>query len=337
MFDIENSDSLTNYLLERGVVSPDDSVSFEILKGGVSCKVLRVTTSKIDIVIKQAREKLMVTEDWFSDVGRILIERDCLEIYNKIVPQVVPELIFSDDENFLYAMSAAPARAVMWKTELMNGCLNTSIAEKLGDALANIHCTSLSDKAIQEKFKDTKFFEELRLDPYLVTSRNRNPEVAEELTEVLAFLREERTVLVHGDFSPKNILVWDDKMMLLDFEVAHIGNPAFDLGFMLTHFLLKAVVYPERRDDFLGLINSFLDAYFAVDSGASNEKLFKQTVSALGGIVLARVDGKSPVEYIKDDSTKKQVRGIAYRLLKEAQVDRSEFNNFLKNILLEQE
>lgn len=334
MIDIENTQHLTDYMQENGFVDGVEELSLEPLKGGVSCKVIRATNAKMDIVIKQAREKLMVSEDWFSDVSRILIERDCLQAYNRIVPEIVPDLVFSDDDNYLYAMSAAPHNAVMWKTELMAGRIRPAIAATLGKALATLHSASVHDSDIQKRFADTTFFEELRLAPYLETSRDRNPAVVAELTQLIAFLRDERTVLVHGDFSPKNILVWDDDMMLLDFEVAHIGNPAFDLGFMMTHFLLKALIFPNHRSAFVGLIDTFLDNYFEAVADPDG-KVFRQTVKALGGIVLARVDGKSPVEYIHDDAIRTQVRAIAYRLLQDPEVDRHDFTSFLQQTLTE--
>ena len=52
-----------------------------------------------------------------------------------------------------------------------------------------------------------------------------------------------RSVLVHGDFSPKNLLVSGDRLVIIDCEVAWYGDPAFDLAFLLNHLCLKALYH----------------------------------------------------------------------------------------------
>jgi aminoglycoside phosphotransferase (APT) family kinase protein len=104
---------------------------------------------------------------------------------------------------------------------------------------------------------------------------------------------------VHGDFSPKNIMVgMDDQVYILDFEVTHVGNPVFDLAFLLAHLLCKKF----RTDE--PLENKLLGA--AAERFVSTYEVIRPIASSLclhtALIALARVEGKSPVNYL--DSSK---------------------------------
>ena len=114
---------------------------------------------------------------------------------------------------------------------------------------------------------------------------------------------DERT-LVLGDFSPKNILVHAGGLILLDFECAHAGDPAFDLGFFLSHILLKAIRTSSDDfrdyDRFLTITESFWQSYVDRRSLAAGSlaELVRRAIRHTAACCLSRVDGKSPVEYL---------------------------------------
>ena len=111
----------------------------------------------------------------------------------------------------------------------------------LASALAKVHNAAAADKAAWEAFANQKIFIELRIDPYLRTTALRHPFLKPLIDREVERLLENRQTLVHGDYSPKNVLVADERLFILDFEVAHIGDPSFDLAFLTNHFLLKAI------------------------------------------------------------------------------------------------
>jgi 5-methylthioribose kinase len=302
------ADNAAEYLRQSGRVADRTTIDVRELSGGVSNIVLRVD---IDggppFVIKQCRERLRVAMDWRAPLDRIWIERATLDLLDSILPPgTVPTVLFEDRPEFLFAMTCAPDDAVTWKSQLMGGQVEPYIAARLGTTLGTIHAEAPRHRALGETLADTSLFEELRVDPYYRTAARAHPELGPCLDALIASMDRpalERT-LVLGDFSPKNILVHAGGMMLLDFECAHAGDPAFDLGFFLSHLLLKAIracsTDPQLAKQYIGLTPPFWTAYLdrrGWDKIARSE-LVRRTIQHVAGCSLARVDGKSPVEYL---------------------------------------
>lgn len=315
MIDINDRNLLGRYLKDRHLVEPGEEPRITELKGGVSCEVLLVQSGRDAFVIKQACPKLRVKEDWFSDMARIKIEQDCLRYYQKVVPDLVPHFRFYDEENFLFGMEAAPASAVMWKSLLMKGSIDFSIALRIASALAKVHNAAATDQEAWTTFANQKIFVELRIDPYLATTADRHPALKDLIHREMKRLLEHRQTLVHGDFSPKNILVDGDRLYILDFEVAHIGDPSFDLGFLTNHFMLKAVKHREWAPAYLALMTSSAHAYLKEIRFTQPAELEADTVRTLALLFLARVDGKSPAEYITEASDQDAIRKLSYQIL----------------------
>lgn len=303
------------YLKEKKLIANESTVSIRQLGGGVSCEAIMVRSPEQSFVVKQALPKLRVKEDWFSDVTRVTTEKDCLAFYNKVVPEYTPQLYFYDEENYLYGMEAAPASARMWKENLLAGNINFGIARKVALALAKVHNASAGDQEVKQRFASQKFFAELRIDPYLRTIATRHPALTNTINSEITRLLENKQVLVHGDYSPKNILVDGSKIFILDFEVAHIGDPSFDLGFLTNHFLLKAIKNKEWSLSYLNLATYTADTYLAETNFMDQRLLEYNTIKTLALLFLSRVDGKSPAEYITDDQDKNLIRKLSYGLL----------------------
>jgi len=315
MIDITDLSVLRTYLKDRHLATAGEEPRITSLKGGVSCEVLLVETSQDTFVIKQACPKLRVKEDWFSDMSRITIEQACLRYYQRVVPDLVPGFRFFDEENYLFGMEAAPAGAVMWKSLLMKGSIDFSIALRIASALAQVHNAAAIDPEAWTTFASQKFFVELRIDPYLRTTASRHPALKAQIDQEVQRLLENRQTLVHGDFSPKNILVDNERLFILDFEVAHIGDPSFDLGFLTNHFLLKAVKHKDWAPAYLALMTSSAHAYLREITFTKPARMESDTVRTLALLFLARVDGKSPAEYITEETDKIIIRKLAYQIL----------------------
>lgn len=298
-------------LVARNSDVPRDSLSARELGGGVSNRVWLVTGPGVRLVLKQALPKLRVKEDWFSDLTRIYREAASLRLLETVLPQgSVPRVLFEDQSLYVYAMEAAPSDCT-WKALLLEGRVDSAVAERVGLIQAGMMSATWDKPAGQ--FDDLKAFEQLRLDPYYRFTAAKHPECADVFHRAIERATSERRCLVHGDWSPKNIMIGDGSVMAIDFEVIHFGDPAFDCGFLLNHLLLKSIHRPE----FASLYREAAMRYWSVlhrESPADPDWLWRGTMIHLPALLLARVDGKSPAEYLQDDGEREKVRALAHRL-----------------------
>ena len=317
VIDISKKEVLIKYLTDTKQVMQGHDLKVKYFDGGVSCTVAFVSSEKGDMIVKQALKKLKVAEEWLSDPKRIMIEMQTNQVYCEIVPEKAPQVYFCDAENYIFGRYAIPEDFVMWKTELMNGILNFNLAEQAISALASVHQTTSQMPELAEKFADKSFFINLRTKPYLEWVALKHPECKAAIDEMIKILVESSLTLVHGDFSPKNMLVKGNALYVLDFEVGHFGHPAFDLAFVTNHLLLKAVKNKYCAKSYLNMLDFMVEKYFHIVKFIERPKLEAFTVFVLGGLFLARVDGKSPVEYITEEADKELIRKIAKGILRE--------------------
>lgn len=321
-----NADTAAAYLRETGIVPDDAAIHVRELSGGVSNIVMRVDVAgRAPFVIKQCRERLRVAMEWRARLDRIWAERATLELLGSILPSdAVPSLLFEDRPNYLFAMSCAPDDSSTWKARLMAGEVNPEIAGKLGMLLGTIHAQAVEHPILHRELADATLFDELRVDPYYRTTARAHPDFAPDFDSLIAAMEglpiAERT-LVLGDFSPKNILVHANGLILLDFECAHRGDPAFDLGFFLSHLVLKTIHLgrddPRRAADYLSLADRFWSDYLTTigPDAPFAEKIAPRGIVHTAACLLARVDGKSPVEYL-DDCEQQITRDLATGLFR---------------------
>ncbi|MCS3844071.1 phosphotransferase family protein [Microbacterium sp. AK031] len=287
--------SVVPYLAGRGVVDGTRATA-QLLGGGVSNVVLAVTDRSRRLVLKQARAKLAVAEAWFAPRERVLREAEGLRVLSGIDPDAAPAVVDLDSEALTMTMEQAPDDWTDWKTRLLAGDVDPAIAAQLGGSLSRMHQATRGGSGLSaELVADVETFDVLRIEPYHRTAARRNPDLATAIDDVVERMRDTRQCLVHGDFSPKNILVGDGGAWIIDFEVAHLGDPSFDVAFLETHLLLKTIHAPERRDAFAEASRAFLDAYTRDTPIPDAAHLSRQ----IGCLLLARVDGKSPAEYLR--------------------------------------
>jgi Ser/Thr protein kinase RdoA (MazF antagonist) len=213
-------------------------------------------------------------------------------------------------------MEAVPQPHENWKAMLLSGGLRLEHAEEFGVLLGSIHTGALRHESeIRPIFSDTAYFESLRLEPYYGYSAEQVREASSFLQSLIEETRANPLTLVHGDYSPKNVLVRNERLVLLDHEVVHFGDPCFDLGFSLTHLLSKAHRICTHREAFATAAIRYWSAYReSCQDSAWVRALEPRAVRHTLGCLLARVAGRSPLEYLNERERRVQ-RAAVLRLI----------------------
>jgi aminoglycoside phosphotransferase (APT) family kinase protein len=308
-------ETVRSYLVGRGVVSAGAPFSAESMGGGVSNVVLAVESGGRRLVVKQALARLRVEDEWLASPQRAVTEGRALQRAAAIVPADVPPVVDIDEVACALTIERAPAGWTDWKSRLLRGDVDVAVADRLGGVLATLHAETLVDPQVRTRFGSGNGFEQLRVRPYHRTVGERHPSLAAILGEIIERMHARRRCLVHGDCSPKNVLVGRDRLWLIDFEVAHYGDPTFDVAFLASHLLLKAVHRGTgRAAELEAALAGFLAAYRQAGAHANLLDDERWLVRHVAALMLARVDGKSPVEYL-DRNSAARVRTLATRWL----------------------
>ncbi len=297
-----------------GLAQPDEEVSAIALAGGVSSGIYRVDLQTGSYCLKQALPRLKVAKEWNVPVERVFSEIDWLKTVHRIVPGHVPRVLGQDDGTKSFVMEFLGPEFRNWKSEMLAGHVDTGTARAVGDMMGRIHAATADDAELASRFATDDNFYAIRLEPYLVETSRVHPALADKLLATVRRTASTRRVLVHGDVSPKNIMIGPDGPVLLDAECAWFGDPAFDIGFCLNHFLLKSAHLPQRTRDLMTSLRQWCGAYWPHVNWEPAAALESRVTVLLPGLALARIDGKSPVEYL-DDPGRDKVRRAAIELL----------------------
>lgn len=307
---------IVDFLLAHGLVAHGVQVQVTPLTGGVSSDIALVEWPGRKICVKRALATLKVQRHWTADVRRSNHEVDWLRVARDIVPESVPEVLAADRTRNLFAMPyLAPEHYAVWKRQLLDGYVASTTAAQVGHLLGRIHAATANNVGLARQFAHDVDFAALRLDPYLGATAAAHPQLAHCLQALRQSLMLHKCSLVHGDVSPKNILVGAAGPVLLDAECAWYGDPSFDAAFCLNHLLLKCLVVPRRTSDFLRAANELVTAYLTHANWESRGELEQRIVGLLPALMLARVDGLSPVEYLPSAAQKNIVRNFATQQL----------------------
>jgi aminoglycoside phosphotransferase (APT) family kinase protein len=302
--------------LDRMGVRRGAAPLWEPLTGGVSSEIWRVTLPDGPICVKRALPKLRVSADWQAPVERNLYEARWMRVAGRIAPGSVPRLLGQDEQAGLLAMEYSPASGFpLWKAILRDGGADPSFAATVGRVLGRIHAATAADPDLAAAFPTDRIFHDIRLEPYLTATGLAHADLAQRIQFLLEKTMANKRALVHGDVSPKNILCGPCGPVFLDAECAWWGDPAFDLAFCLNHLLLKCLWVPSTRPALRASFLSLTGAYLPQVDWEPRESLEARAAHLLPALFLARVDGKSPVEYITADSDRDRVRLTARRLL----------------------
>lgn len=298
------------------LLAPGEHAGGEALTGGVSSDIWRADLPRGAVCLKRALSRLRVAADWQAPVERNLYEARWMQAANAAVPGAAPALLGQDAQSGTLAMAFLEPRVhPLWKTELRDGRADPAFAASVGDRLGRIHAATAARPVLAAEFPTDAIFHAIRLEPYLLATARVHPDLAPPLERLAAVTAREKHALVHGDISPKNILVGPNGPVFLDAECAWWGDPAFDLAFCLNHLLLKCLWTPPARVRFLRCFGALSDAHLRHVAWEEAAGLERRAARLLPGLLLARVDGKSPVEYITNDEQRDKVRVVARSLL----------------------
>lgn len=308
---------LAGFLLDRRLAQPGEAARWTPLAGGVSSDLWRVDLPGRSLCVKRALARLRVAADWEAPVSRNAYEWAWMRFASLHRPDSVPELLAHDAEAGLFAMAyLPPERYPMWKAQLMGGEVEQATAAAVGELLGTLHAASAGDATLAAEFATDDNFHALRIEPYLLATAAAHPGLSDVLEGLADRTATTRLALVHGDVSPKNILVGPSGPVILDAECAWYGDPAFDLAFCVNHLLLKSLVVPGRRAELLRSARLLAGEYVRRVDWEPRPAVEARAASLLPALLLARVDGKSPVEYLTDDRHRLFVRTVASALLR---------------------
>jgi aminoglycoside phosphotransferase (APT) family kinase protein len=303
-------------LCEMGLIGDGEQFAIRALPGGVSCDVYEVHTKRRAYCVKRALNKLRVAVDWRAPAERSHAEVAWMRLVAGIDPKWVPQILGEDRARHLFAMQYFPPETYpVWKSLLAAGRVDDGFAARVGEAVACIHAATAGRDEIARAFANQAQFHALRLDAYLLHTAAKHPDVAETIRALAQGVATARIALMHGDMSPKNILSGPDGPVFLDAETCCYGDPAFDLAFCLNHLLLKGVWHPEHGPAYAASFAALKEAYFAKADWEERAGLERRTAGLLAAFLLARIDGKSPVEYITAERDKAFVRAMAKTFL----------------------
>ncbi len=323
-----------NFLEGNGLFSGNKSLTGFPLTGGVSSDIWRVDLPYGSICIKRALPKLRVEADWSAPIERNAYEVAWLKIVAQILPHQVPSVLAHDQKAGMFAMPFLdPKEFEIWKNKLLAEDVDPKFAGNVGSALAKIHGATMDNPKISQEFKTDSIFNSIRLEPYLEATAQIHTDVAKYLYQLIANTKNAEKALVHGDISPKNILVGRTGPVFLDAECAWYGDPAFDLAFCLNHLLLKCLHAPKTKSAYLESFEELTTSYFQTIDCTRGAEIEKRASQLIAGLFLSRVDGKSPVEYITNEEDKNLVRRTAKRLLFDPVSRLSDVNAHWKTVL----
>ncbi len=311
--------AIKGILIHLNLASQDEAITIKALTGGVSSNIFQLTTKQAQYCLKQALPQLKVAKQWLAPVDRVFAEIDWLQTAASIAPDAVPKILGIDQTSKSFVMQHLGAEYLNWKAELLVARVAEKVAGQLGNIVGRIHSQTALKEDIAKRFANDDTFYAIRLEPYLEEAARQHPELSPHLKALIKRTQHNPKVLVHGDVSPKNIMLGPLGPVILDAECAWYGDPAFDVAFCLNHFFLKAAHMPRLAPALLQGAQDFLKAYLQEVTWESVPELEYRIASLLPGLMLARIDGKSPVEYLAAERGA-VVRTLAIEFLKQDDV-----------------
>lgn len=308
-----NHDELVDYCRQHGLLT-GNRARLTPLAGGVSSDIMLVEQDSRQFVLKRSLEKLRVEDDWRCSTARNISECEAIRYASRLFPENVPRILHADAEQRLFIMEYFGSEFTPWKTRLLKGDIDLQVGEKIGALLARLHGSSWLAPGLRKQFNTGADFFALRIEPYLLTTGQRHPQLKPLFQQEAERIQRTSLALVHGDWSAKNFLVSEDRLIILDWEVAWFGDPAFDAAFFLNLIYLKSLLNSGQLHQYFELMSVFRAAY-GQQLYQLDEQLERRILRLTLMLMLARIDGKSRAEYITSDADKNLVRAFTRHAL----------------------
>ena len=307
--------SLPAYLRRKKIVRKNEPVySIDSVGDGLKNVMYRVQTAEQRLMVKQAHSRVQIKERWWLDRKRLFQEKSCVEILSQILPpDVIPEVLLEDRTNFILVSTAPAKDAVLWEQELGTGRIDLQIASQCGELLATVHNQTANMRDLKTMFKETKAFEQLRIEPLYERVARAHPDLKKAIDYQSRQLLKTKRALVLGNLRPRNVWLVRGQVYLVDFAACHFGDPSFDLAFYSSDLCLKAILNSPQKAAYLEGINVFWTSYFRIAEYPRRQDVEKRAVRDFGCLLLSTIDGRLPTGP-SDEETQDLTRRIAHSL-----------------------
>lgn len=302
--------SILEAMSRLDLVEQKNNPTIEPLTGGVSSEVWLIkNVGKTPVIAKRALRKLKVAAEWIIDVRRTEYEERWLGMTAEDLPLHVPKCLGYDDvSGFLFLEYLSPPTYSQWGEKLLAGEIDASFAANVGSALANIHRVSYRSNERIKRFHDEDLFTQTRIDPYFTFLESTHSDISDYICDIKQTVLNNKTTVIHGDVSPKNILCGPSGPIFLDAECATASDPAFDLPFCLAQLLLISLVHGDYSQKIASASVSCARAYLAGAEWEPRGPLESRMSRLLAIFMLSRIDGKVPVPFINLERQRALVR-----------------------------
>jgi len=309
---LENCRSL---LTELELINSDDTLMAYPLTGGVASDIAMVQVDNRKLCVKFALPKLKVQADWFAPVHRNTAEYAWMQVVSKVAPTNAVKLFGHSRHLNGFAMEFLEGEdTYLWKTALLAESPGLGEASAVGELVGRVHAASTDSAFNTKPFQNRDDFKAIRIEPYLLHTALGYKDIAQKLQNIATQLYNSNCVLCHGDVSPKNIFLRSAGPVILDAECATMGDASFDPAFCINHLVLKAVHLPHSAKQYLADARQLWQAYCPFVSWESVEDLETRVCQLIPVLMLGRIDGKSPVEYLSE-AEQNSVRSISLQLI----------------------
>ena len=260
--------------------------------------------------------KLRVLKEWFADTKRLRYEYLWLKHCKKIIPNSIPNIYqFSAKQDFLILEYLNEKNYVTLKSKLLKKDIDINIINKISKNLSKIHNESTGQFVKKKFINNSKNFYDLRLDAYFNEVGRVYPDLKKIIKNIIKNYKKYSSTLVHGDFSPKNILIFNKNIKYIDAETCNFGDPVFDVVYFGNHLLLKSIHIPDKKNKFIKSYENFFSTYLKSIKFSQRKNFIDRCIAMVPIMLLARIDGKSPVEYITKKNIKNKIRLLSFNLI----------------------